>query len=662
MKLPNPIGQLPLRQQLMGVFATLSIATTAITAVTLAAATRHGMNEGLRDKSVQYARQLQRQLAPVVAFDDHLTAREVFESLMDDHDVDGLGVYDDKGDLIEGRGARPSTLPSINTDLNADSDHVIAVAEIKSREGRSGRLYMGLTSKAINAVERRNGWFATAIAAAVVFCALLSAVRTSRRIANRLASIADAAKRMAAGDLKHLSLDDSAKDEVGELAHAFNVMVYELNRLSSERDLMMATERERLESLVSERTQALEQSREMFRLIAESTKAIPFTLDVTQGCFPYIGGQGVADYDVPEEEWRETGALERIFPRDSNAEARQRLDDCPPGPFEFLTTVQRGGGAREVRWMGTCEVSLKTKCLRGLMLDITEVRRLGRELAAAQKLESVGRLAAGVAHEINTPVQFVADNIEFVRESISGMTATIRAYRELRQVVQSGGDWVVAERAATAAETAADLDYVLENVPPAVAGAIEGLGRIATIVRSMKEFAHPDQSEKTSADLNQAIQSTLVVARNEYKYVAELETEFGALPAVRCYLGEINQVVLNLLVNAAHAISDVIKDSGAMGKLTVRTRLDGEEVEISIGDTGTGIPVAARDRVFDPFFTTKEIGKGTGQGLALAHSVIVNKHGGTLRFETECGKGTTFYIRLPVGARSEDSGAAQVAA
>jgi two-component system, NtrC family, sensor kinase len=178
----------------------------------------------------------------------------------------------------------------------------------------------------------------------------------------------------------------------------------------------------------------------------------------------------------------------------------------------------------------------------------------------------------------------------------------------------------------------------------------------------MKEFAHPDQAEKKYADLNQAIRSTLVVAHNEYKYVAEIDTEFGELPAVQCYLGEINQVILNLLVNASHAIADVVKDTGSRGKLTVRTRLDGDAVEISIGDTGCGIPEAAREKIFDPFFTTKEVGKGTGQGLAIARSVIVNKHGGTLRFETECGKGTTFFIRLPIDALSATAVTKQAAA
>jgi two-component system, NtrC family, sensor kinase len=164
------------------------------------------------------------------------------------------------------------------------------------------------------------------------------------------------------------------------------------------------------------------------------------------------------------------------------------------------------------------------------------------------------------------------------------------------------------------------------------------------------------------ADLNQAIRSTLVVAHNEYKLIAEVDTDFGDLPSVPCFLGEINQVILNLLVNAAHAISDVVKDSGDLGKLNVRTRLDGNEIEISISDTGTGIPESARDKIFDPFFTTKEVAKGTGQGLAIARSVIVNKHGGTLRFETECGKGTTFFIRLPINAPIDMDDATRAAA
>jgi signal transduction histidine kinase len=410
-----------------------------------------------------------------------------------------------------------------------------------------------------------------------------------------------------------------------------------------------------LTGLLGRKSWYVEQSREMFRLMAESTNAVPFTLNLTRSCFTYIGAQAVRDSGVSESHWKVPGALDVVVPRTTNQEIRQRFDECQVGRFEFMTPLsQRNGRRTEVRWTGTCEMLNGAKYLRGLMLDVSELRRLGRELSAAQKLESVGRLASGVAHEINTPVQFVSDNVEFVRSAMNDVAAVIRAYRDLTHAVLADGDISTAARLAGEAETAADLDYVMQNVPSALSSSLEGLGRIATIVRSMKEFAHPDQAEKTLADLNKAIRSTLVIAHNEYKYLAELSTEFGDLPLVPCYLGEINQVILNLIVNAAHAISDVVQDTGILGKITVRTRLDGNAVEISIGDTGTGIPEAARDKIFDPFFTTKAVGKGTGQGLAIAHSVVVKKHEGTLRFATECGKGTTFFIRLPVGAAAAE--------
>ena len=415
-----------------------------------------------------------------------------------------------------------------------------------------------------------------------------------------------------------------------------------------ERELRELTE------VLSERTRALEQSREMFRLIAESTNAVPFTLDLTRGRFLYIGAQGIENFQINAAEAAQPDILEWVLPRDANAELRQRLDASVEGPFEFLAEIHYADSRRaEVRWMGTCAITEGEKILRGLMLDVTEVRRLGRELLAAQKLESIGRLAGGVAHEINTPVQYVANNVEFVATSMASVATVMRTYRDLKLAVQAAADPAAAAAAAELAESEEDIAYILDNIPPALAGAVEGLNRIATIVRSMKDFAHPDQAARSVVDLNRAIQSTLTIARNEYKYVAELETDLQELPPVDCYLGEINQVILNLVVNAAHAIGDVVKDTGERGRLTVRSRALGHEVEISIADTGTGIPPATQEKIFDPFFTTKAVGQGTGQGLAIARSVVVNKHGGSLRFETEMGKGTTFFMRLPVQAPAE---------
>jgi signal transduction histidine kinase len=164
---------------------------------------------------------------------------------------------------------------------------------------------------------------------------------------------------------------------------------------------------------------------------------------------------------------------------------------------------------------------------------------------------------------------------------------------------------------------------------------------VSKIVLAMKEFSHPGSDEKQIADINKAVLTTLTVARNEWKYVSEVETFLGEdLEMVPCHVGEFSQVVLNLLVNSAH--------SSAKGKITIRTKQDREWTEISIQDTGAGIPEEIRSRIFEPFFTTKGVGKGTGQGLALAHTTIVQKHGGRIWFESEVGKGTTFHIQLPM--------------
>ncbi len=179
--------------------------------------------------------------------------------------------------------------------------------------------------------------------------------------------------------------------------------------------------------------------------------------------------------------------------------------------------------------------------------------------------------------------------------------------------------------------------------------ALDGVDRVTSIVRAMKEFAHPGTEEKTAIDINNAIESTITIARNEWKYVAEMKTDFDPdLELVLCLAGEFNQAILNMIVNAAHAIADVVNEgSEEKGVITISTSMDGDWAEIRVNDTGSGIPEEIRSRIFDPFFTTKEVGEGSGQGLAIAHNVIVEKHGGTITCETEVGKGTTFIIRLP---------------
>jgi signal transduction histidine kinase len=284
-----------------------------------------------------------------------------------------------------------------------------------------------------------------------------------------------------------------------------------------------------------------------------------------------------------------------------------------------------------------------------LQSEMTARLQVETDLRQAHKLESVGRLAAGVAHEINTPVQFVSDSVHFLRDATTDLMTTISHLREVEASVLNGTPSIeAAEAAAYAAETA-DLPYLVEHMPKAIDRALDGLERVATIVRSMKEFAHPDAIEMAPVDLNRAIDSTLVIARNEYKYVADVETHFAVLPPVRCHAGDVNQAVLNIVVNAAHAIADVVEGTPARGRITVRTALEGDDtVVVTITDTGGGIPEAIRDRVFDPFFTTKEVGRGTGQGLAIARAIVVDRHRGELTLESEVGRGTVCYLRLPL--------------
>jgi signal transduction histidine kinase len=269
--------------------------------------------------------------------------------------------------------------------------------------------------------------------------------------------------------------------------------------------------------------------------------------------------------------------------------------------------------------------------------DITERKRLERQLAQAQKLESIGQLAAGIAHEINTPIQYIGDNARFLQDALSDLHRVIAAQG---QPDASAGD--------------VDLEYLQQETPKAIQQLLEGVSQVARIVRAMKEFSHPGATEKLPVDLNRAIESTLVVSRNEWKYVADVETDLARdLPQVPCLAGEINQVLLNLIVNAAHAIDDVVKTTGGKGRITVSTRRDGDWAEIRVADTGCGIPEAIRSRIFDPFFTTKDVGKGSGQGLSIAHTVIVRNHGGTIQFFSEMGSGTTFVVRLPLHAGGE---------
>jgi PAS domain S-box-containing protein len=278
--------------------------------------------------------------------------------------------------------------------------------------------------------------------------------------------------------------------------------------------------------------------------------------------------------------------------------------------------------------------------------DITELRARQRTQLTDrhdQKLESLGRLSAGLAHEINTPIQFVGDNTRFLASACQDMLELLLVYRECLGTT-GGIPWQERKQRAEDAESRADIEYLAAEVPAAVEQSLEGVERVASLVRAMKLFSYKDSEDRAYADLNEAIKTTLTVARNEVKYVADVVLELGELPEVRCHVGDLNQVFLNLLVNAA----DALQEKDGRGEIRITTRSEGPMVMISFADNGPGIPEDLRHAVFEPFFTTKEVGKGTGQGLALARAVVLDKHGGTIEMRSEVGQGTEFILRLPV--------------
>jgi len=288
-----------------------------------------------------------------------------------------------------------------------------------------------------------------------------------------------------------------------------------------------------------------------------------------------------------------------------------------------------------------------------IVRDINEQKRIEQEkekiqsqLLHAQKLESVGQLAAGIAHEINTPTQFIGTNIDFLEE----VSRDIAVFMERLKHIVKKAPQEIADEVNTAMEEM-DWDYLSEELPQAIAQSHEGVQRVSSIVRAMKEFSHPGSKEKALQNLNTIINTTITVARNEWKYVAEVGLNLDpTLPQIHLLADEMGQVILNMLVNAAHAIGERLGDNpeGEKGTISISTRKVGENVELRIRDTGIGMPETIRLRIFDPFFTTKEVGKGTGQGLAISHDVIVEKHRGTIAVESTEGEGTTFIIYLPL--------------
>jgi signal transduction histidine kinase len=480
---------------------------------------------------------------------------------------------------------------------------------------------------------------------ALVMIALVWLV--TRRMIRPIVGMTQAANEIACGDWTRRMPEDRS-DELGTLAKAFNKMVGELQSL-------YRSVREKVDQLSTSMVEQ-KKSAEALRVAEAKSRSI---LDAIPGVVFHL------DADKTIVDLRASGSDSELNSADRML--GKRIQDVFPCDVveRFLSGVARAASTGTVQTIEYCLVGrnekgrdyeaqiapMGTAGWLVLARDISDRKLLQFQLAQAQKLESIGQLAAGVAHEINTPIQYVGDNTRFLQDSFASVSQLLSDYGELLGAAHS--DSLSPERlaAAEAKFHQSEVPYLIDEIPSAIGQSLEGIDRVATIVRAMKSFSHPDGDQKELTDLNHCIENTVLVARNEWKYVAEMVTDFDPqLPLVSCLPGEFNQVVLNLIVNAAHAIADApARDPNQKGTIRISTRRIDDWVEIQVGDNGSGIPQAVRGRVFDPFFTTKEVGRGTGQGLAIAYAVIVEKHGGTITFETELGRGTTFIVRLPVG-------------
>lgn len=446
----------------------------------------------------------------------------------------------------------------------------------------------------------------------------------------------------------------------------FTAIVRDISeRKRQEQELHMLNEQ--LEQLVDERTEDLtRKTQELTQEVAERKKAenqirqnselLRSLLDGIYAAFLIIDLQErtVTELnDIAESMFgfSRTEILNHNCDEAFAAQGRRLEAVCPKsyeGESTTETTVIGTDGNHIPVTRHVLPITLKSRPhLAVILFDITERKNLERKLAMAQKLESIGRLASGIAHEINTPIQFIGDSVLFIKEAFDDLLKLHKLDEQIMNACRQSNDFgtIMSNRDKVAEEE--DHEFIMNEIPEACNRALDGVTRVADIVRSMKSFSHPGHSEKQLTDLNKSIATTATVSRNEWKYIAEMDLKLGNIPTIKCFQGSINQVLLNMTVNAAHAIQSKYEGSGTKGKITIATFLKDDFVTIRISDDGAGMTSEIKDKIFDPFFTTKKVGEGTGQGLAIAHDIIVGKHNGSIDVESSPETGTTFIIKLP---------------
>ncbi|MGD1082861.1 MAG: PAS domain S-box protein, partial [Candidatus Sulfotelmatobacter sp.] len=404
-----------------------------------------------------------------------------------------------------------------------------------------------------------------------------------------------------------------------------------------------------------EAEEAKNRSDQLFRSIAENSADLIAVVDKTgHRIYNNPAYQRLLGY-TPEE-LKRTISFQQIHPDDQPRVTRAAEQALKTGVGQiveyrmqrkdgtYVTLESHGSFIRNSR--GEIEANVISA------RDISD-RRMAMQ---NEKLSAIGQLAAGIAHEINTPVQYVSDNLAFLSDTWNHLDPAMDSC--LTQLHASVGCDSRPSEPVTPGGAPEDWDWLRQEVPKAISQSLEGVRRISKIVSAMRRFSHTGGGERQEVDLNEALDATLTIAQNQIKHIADVQTDYQPnLPPLECYADEMNQVFLNLIVNATHAIREASKKQAReRGKLTIRTRQMDNDVQIEIQDNGTGMPLPVCARVFDPFFTTKQAGEGTGQGLTICHDIVVQKHHGKIWFDTKLNRGTTFFVRIPIQFDSDTGG------
>ena len=386
---------------------------------------------------------------------------------------------------------------------------------------------------------------------------------------------------------------------------------------------------------------------ELYRILAESSLAGVYV--VQDGNFRFINSNAASYAGYMREELvnHEVGQL--VHPDDRemvrmNAWAMLRGERT--SPYEFRIITKHG----EIRWIMETVASISYEgrlAVLGNSMDVTDRKKASSQLLQSEKMASIGQLAAGVAHEINNPTAFVSSNLKTLSDYMNDVIKLIGEYRTLagdlkKEATGEESYEMVAERLKLieGLEAKMDVDFIIKDAVDLIGESKEGTVRIGRIVQDLKNFAHPGDEKLRTVKLNDSIESTLNIVWNELKYKAVVRKEYGDIPDILGYPQQLNQVFMNLLVNAAQAIKE-------KGEICIATKTVDGHAEITIADTGVGIPAENLRKIFDPFFTTKDVGKGTGLGLHVAYSII-EKHRGTIEVDSTVDKGTTFTVKIPL--------------